>query len=135
MIAFNVSKSNDRISVPVCMVNLFQRISDTRSLEEFVREDDAHRFGGRGSLNELNEHVKIQIVNDFQKLSGLHAHLGSLDLLNPCHLRPDWDTYFMVCFKPLTSLLCANCVIDSSLACLSEVKLHEASRWSNTGAR
>ncbi|KAK7465400.1 Deoxycytidine monophosphate (dCMP) deaminase [Stygiomarasmius scandens] len=86
------------ISVDAPLYDRFQRqqkISDIRSLEDFVREDDAHRFGGRGSLNELNEHVKIQIVNDFRKLSGLHAHLGSLDLLNPCHLRPDWDTYFM----------------------------------------
>ncbi|KAF5368431.1 hypothetical protein D9758_002253 [Tetrapyrgos nigripes] len=94
------------VSVDAPIYDRFLRFQKTSNclLEDFVREDDAHRFGihdhGRrltrnSSLYGIDEHVNIHIVNDFEELSGLYAHVESLDLLNPCHLRPDWDTYFM----------------------------------------
>ncbi|THV07525.1 hypothetical protein K435DRAFT_709550 [Dendrothele bispora CBS 962.96] len=82
----------------------YQKLSNDLDIEDFVRQDDARKFGvaefeGRVtrnfSLNALDQHVNIRMVNDFAKLSGLHAHVESIDLLNPSHLRPDWDTYFM----------------------------------------
>lgn len=71
------------------------------SLEEFVREDDRIVFGDRprmtSSLHGLRDLVDVQISNSFQTLSSFESYLEEIDLLNPEHLRPGWDAYFMVC--------------------------------------
>ncbi|KAL0579442.1 Deoxycytidine monophosphate (dCMP) deaminase [Marasmius crinis-equi] len=74
----------------------FSRCDGPASLEEFVREDDAIRFGQYGtSMSAMKDLVNITIMNDFRTVSDLYEHLETLDLPNPSHLRPDWDTYFM----------------------------------------
>ncbi|KAG7452309.1 uncharacterized protein BT62DRAFT_977861 [Guyanagaster necrorhizus] len=72
----------------------------SHSLEDFVRTDDEHVFGqgkrdSRESLKGLNDLVHIKIINDFRSVAALHSHLNDLNILHPCRLRPDWDTYFM----------------------------------------
>lgn len=70
---------------------------------EFLREDDEVVFGtnesgsdGPSSLRRIRDLIDIHINNNFNDLSGLHAHLEGLNLLDPQHLRPSWDAYFMV---------------------------------------
>ncbi|KAJ4485163.1 cytidine deaminase-like protein [Lentinula lateritia] len=66
------------------------------SLQAFAAEDDQQRFGKRGSsLNGMADLVNVRVVNDFASVPALYAHIESLDLFNPLHLRPDWDMYFM----------------------------------------
>ncbi|KAJ7040443.1 cytidine deaminase-like protein [Mycena alexandri] len=72
------------------------------SLEEFVREDDIIVFGAgplqespSSSLQNLGDLVNIRISNTFQTLSSLYSYLDDLNLLDPGHLRPQWDAYFM----------------------------------------
>jgi len=70
------------------------------SLEEFVHEDDHIVFGDRSrmssSLHDLRDLVDVQINNSFQTLSSFESYLEEIDLLNPEHLRPGWDAYFMI---------------------------------------
>jgi dCMP deaminase len=40
--------------------------------------------------------VNIHISNNFDSPSMLHSYLDDLNLLDPSHLRPQWDAYFMV---------------------------------------
>jgi dCMP deaminase len=40
--------------------------------------------------------VNIHISNNFDSPSMLHSYLDDLNLLDPGHLRPQWDAYFMV---------------------------------------
>lgn len=56
---------------------------------------DDHRVFG--SLKPMRDLVDIRITNDFQSIAALHEHLEQINLQDPVHLRPDWDTYFMVC--------------------------------------
>lgn len=89
------------------------------SLEDFVREHDHVVYGisspdpsstevkSSSPLHALKDLVNIHVVNSFNSPSELHAHLDKLDLLNPEHLRPAWDTYFMVCSASL-SYKCMN---------------------------
>ncbi|PBL00575.1 hypothetical protein ARMGADRAFT_916800 [Armillaria gallica] len=46
-------------------------------------------------LDRMHDMVHIKIINDFRTVSALHSHLNDLNILDPSHLRPDWDTYFM----------------------------------------
>ncbi|KAI3622082.1 deoxycytidylate deaminase [Moniliophthora roreri] len=88
------------LSVDAPLFDRFQRCDESCSLEAFVREDDAIRFGTpntrkASSMTEMRDLINISIMNDFSSLPDLHEHLENLDLPNPSHLRPDWDTYFM----------------------------------------
>lgn len=78
-------------------------------MEEFVREHDEDLYGQTSlspsksalstnsmSLHGLQSLINVHIVNGFNTLVELHAHLDSLNLLDPNRLRPTWDTYFMV---------------------------------------
>ncbi|KAJ7170045.1 cytidine deaminase-like protein [Mycena filopes] len=72
------------------------------SIEDFVREDDIIVFGAgplqespSSSLHGLSDLVNIHISNTFPTLSSLHSYLDDLNLLDPGHLRPQWDAYFM----------------------------------------
>ncbi|KAJ7808238.1 cytidine deaminase-like protein, partial [Mycena olivaceomarginata] len=74
--------------------------SHSVSLEQFVREHDSIVFGGGlpeslSSLHSLNDLVNIHISNNFDSPSMLHSYLDDLNLLDPSHLRPQWDAYFM----------------------------------------
>lgn len=51
---------------------------------------------GLPSLRSVQDLVDVHINNDFNEFSELHAHLENLNLLDPQHLRPSWDAYFMV---------------------------------------
>jgi dCMP deaminase len=81
----------------------FGSSEDTRSnLEDFVREDDVLVYGDTDEytsftlpLCQLNENVKLQILNSFDNIPDLHAYLDRLNLLDPSRLRPSWDSYFM----------------------------------------
>ncbi|KAF9454122.1 hypothetical protein P691DRAFT_848027 [Macrolepiota fuliginosa MF-IS2] len=72
-------------------------------LEEFLRDDDEVVFGhnrngsdsSSESLRNIQDLIDININNNFNDTSGLHAHLDGLNLLDPQHLRPSWDAYFM----------------------------------------
>ncbi|KAF7347695.1 hypothetical protein MVEN_01526600 [Mycena venus] len=74
--------------------------SQSVSLEQFVREDDSIVFGvglpeSLSSLHSLSDLVNVHISNTFESLNLLHAYLDDLNLLDPGHLRPQWDAYFM----------------------------------------
>ena len=48
------------------------------------------------SLHAIRDLVHLHIDNAFDTVPDLHFHLEKLDLLDPSHLRPGWDAYFMV---------------------------------------
>ncbi|KAJ7751324.1 cytidine deaminase-like protein [Mycena maculata] len=93
------------LSIDAPLLDRFQRANNTVSisLEDFCREDDSIVFGTRplqesasaSSLYSLGDLVNIHVVNTFQNLSFLYSHLDDLNLLDPGHLRPQWDAYFM----------------------------------------
>ncbi|KAL1697408.1 cytidine deaminase-like protein [Schizophyllum commune] len=47
------------------------------------------------SLHAIRDLVHLHIDNAFDTVPDLHFHLEKLDLLDPSHLRPGWDAYFM----------------------------------------
>ncbi|KAI0045194.1 hypothetical protein FA95DRAFT_1607880 [Auriscalpium vulgare] len=47
------------------------------------------------SLNSMQKYVNMHVVNDFDSVPALYAHLDELDITDPDRLRPSWDTYFM----------------------------------------
>ncbi|KAA1467963.1 hypothetical protein DENSPDRAFT_833135 [Dentipellis sp. KUC8613] len=83
----------------------------TRSLDDFVREDDALLYGYDGdalqdlfkkkstqrvsSLHKLAKLVTVHVINSYTSVSSLYSHLEKLDLTSMDRLRPSWDTYFM----------------------------------------
>ncbi|KAJ6621190.1 cytidine deaminase-like protein [Mycena sp. CBHHK59/15] len=91
------------LSVDAPLLDRFYRFNsfDSVSLEDFVREDDGLVFGASAiqepdsSLRSLSDLVNIYVSNTFQNLEALHSHLDGLNLLDPGHLRPQWDAYFM----------------------------------------
>ncbi|XP_006454093.1 hypothetical protein AGABI2DRAFT_113851 [Agaricus bisporus var. bisporus H97] len=89
------------VDAPVLIRYSRSREHERRSLEEFIREDDEIFFGnsknnGEIALRSLHDLIDININNDFCQISELHAHVDGLNLLDPQHLRPSWDAYFMV---------------------------------------
>ncbi|KAJ3998521.1 cytidine deaminase-like protein [Lentinula boryana] len=65
-------------------------------IEMFIKRPFFMLFSLDGPLLERYRHlVNVRVDNDFPSKHALHAHIESLDLLNPLHLRPDWDMYFM----------------------------------------
>ncbi|KAJ3757908.1 cytidine deaminase-like protein [Lentinula raphanica] len=78
------------------LLDRFRRSNSPVSFQNFAAEDDERRFGRTNySLNEMADLVNLRVVNDFPSKSEFHVHIESLDLLNPLHLRPEWDMYFM----------------------------------------
>ena len=69
---------------------------------DFLEEDDRTVFGTShedlqtGCLHSMADIVNISVINSFPTLHQLHEHLDRLDLLDSEHLRPSWDSYFMV---------------------------------------
>ena len=69
---------------------------------DFLEEDDRTVFGSSyedlqtGCLLSIADVVNIHVINSFSTLHQLHEHLDRLDLLDSEHLRPSWDSYFMV---------------------------------------
>jgi dCMP deaminase len=89
------------VSVDAPLLHRFRR-SPRSNLEDFVREDDVLVYGDTDKytsftlpLCQLNENVKLQILNSFDNIPDLHAYLDRLNLLDPSRLRPSWDSYFM----------------------------------------
>ncbi|KIY67207.1 hypothetical protein CYLTODRAFT_397583 [Cylindrobasidium torrendii FP15055 ss-10] len=87
------------INVDAPLMTRFLRSAST-SLEEFVHEDDRIVFGDEGmgsspTLQGMRDLVHVSINNVFPGTSDLQAHIADLDLTDPKHLRPNWDTYFM----------------------------------------
>jgi len=64
-------------------------------------------MSGLSSLRGIQDLVDVNINNDFNDSSELDAYLENLNLLDPQHLRPSWDAYFMVknCCDQILSLL------------------------------
>ncbi|KAJ7706011.1 cytidine deaminase-like protein [Mycena rosella] len=88
------------LSIDAPLLDRFHRSNNSPhpvSLEEFVREDDSIVFGvgETFSLHNLSDLVNIHVSNTFQNFTLLHSHLDDLNLLDPGHLRPHWDAYFM----------------------------------------
>jgi len=105
------------LSIDAPLLDRFHRFNSSSSrpinLEEFVREDDILVFGAAqqdssASLRSLSDLVNIHIPNTFQDLPALHSHLDQINLLDPSHLRPNWDMYFMT-LASLASLR-SNCM-------------------------
>ncbi|KAF9567016.1 hypothetical protein CPC08DRAFT_627537 [Agrocybe pediades] len=72
------------------------------SLEDFIEDDDRTVFGRSrsasstsSSLQNIDDLVNVRVVNTFSSLQGLHLYLDGIDLLDPEHVRPSWDAYFM----------------------------------------
>ena len=112
----------------------------SKSLEEFVRDDDRIVFGVdpsssisvtmHSSLQNLRDLVDIHVINSFKSVPDLYTHLDSLNLLDPENLRPGWDAYFMVCFS-VTWIDSISCMFtDISGSCISAIELYETSCWS-----
>ncbi|KAF9074823.1 cytidine deaminase-like protein [Rhodocollybia butyracea] len=84
------------LSLDAPLTDRYRRSHSNLSFQSFVAEDDERRFGrGSSSLHEMTDWINLRVVNDHPTISAFHAHIECLDLLNPVHLRPDWDTYFM----------------------------------------
>lgn len=66
------------------------------SLEDFVAAHDARLYETGADLTCLIEVAHTTVVNRFEGLNGLHAHLDQANLLDEERLRPGWDMYFMV---------------------------------------
>ncbi|KAF8216050.1 cytidine deaminase-like protein [Mycena galopus ATCC 62051] len=102
-----VSKDFERVRIdkPRCFSSasaLLEFVTQNwrRDFVTFVREDDSIVFGAGlpvplSSLHSLGDLVNIHVSNDFSSLSSLHSYLDDLNLLDPGHLRPQWDAYFM----------------------------------------
>ena len=79
-----------------------RRLIPNLSLEQFIAEDDSVNFGPNSDyvtsayLFASHHLCHINIINSFESVQDLRAHLDDLDLLNPDRLRPCWDSYFMV---------------------------------------
>ncbi|KAF8225114.1 hypothetical protein L208DRAFT_1368539 [Tricholoma matsutake] len=89
------------LNVDAPMYERFLR-SKSKSLEEFVRDDDRVVFGMESSSSDsiitpssLQDLTDVRVINSFHSISDLYAHLDSLNLLDPENLRPGWDAYFM----------------------------------------
>ncbi|PPQ67362.1 hypothetical protein CVT24_011545, partial [Panaeolus cyanescens] len=88
------------------------------SLENFIAEHDEQRFGStphkrQDCLYELRDLIDAHILNDFPSVEHLYQHLNSMDILHPEHLRPSWDSYFMVCHEHTMASLASrrsNCM-------------------------
>ncbi|MCJ1310832.1 Deoxycytidine monophosphate (dCMP) deaminase [Agyrium rufum] len=65
------------------------------SLEAFAISDDKYFYTGTTALVKLFHQAEVKILNTPPSLSGLHALLTKVDLLNEQRLRPSWDQYFM----------------------------------------
>lgn len=78
--------------------------SENLSLVDFIGEDDRINFGDNnelhlsktGPLKLLAGLVDITIMNAFPTIQDLHKYLDNLDIVHTEHLRPSWDSYFMV---------------------------------------
>ncbi|RUS30480.1 cytidine deaminase-like protein [Jimgerdemannia flammicorona] len=89
----------------------FRQIYSSSNLESFALHNDHTVFGmplelhsassspssspKRLSVHTLTSLADLIILNPYLTLPPLHAHLLSIDLINPERLRPTWDTYFM----------------------------------------
>ncbi|KIK70695.1 hypothetical protein GYMLUDRAFT_150141 [Collybiopsis luxurians FD-317 M1] len=83
------------LSLDAPLLDRYRRSNSNDTFHTFIAEDDQRRFGKRGSLNEVADWINLRVVNDFPSMSAFYSYLDGLDLLNPSHLRPDWDMYFM----------------------------------------
>jgi signal transduction histidine kinase len=100
-----VSEVTHLIRTPLAEIDCHYFSTRDLSMADFLEEDDRTVFGTNdrdlrstetGYLYRMADLVNINIANSFPTLQKLHAHLDELDLLDSEHLRPSWDTYFMV---------------------------------------
>jgi hypothetical protein len=92
------------------------------SLEAFIIANDADVYGRRrGSQHEmdaignnqvellsplhgLQKYVTLHVINNFDTVAALRSYLDEINILDTDHLRPSWDSYFMVwCTKSSSS--------------------------------
>jgi len=66
-------------------------------LSSFLEVDDKINFGINGYPAQVYEcmYSAQKIVQNFGDKEELYKQLRALDVLNPEHLRPSWDTYFI----------------------------------------
>ena len=70
-------------------------------LEEFLKQDESDRFNKNlsaadtNTLNDIQYLAHLKLLNDSNDLSMLESKIELLNVLDPCHLRPSWDQYFM----------------------------------------
>jgi len=89
--------------------------SGNLSLIDFVEEDDRMNFGvnneprsSKTGLKLLADLVNITVMNTFRTIQDLHKYIDNLDISHPEHLRPSWDSYFMVSLLTLTFFCCSD---------------------------
>ena len=100
------------------MIRLYGRLpsnEEPTSLEEFVAQHDSlmNSSTKRTStsseipseipsttpstcLRSLLSHAHLTIMNNFETIADLEAHLDEVNLLDAERMRPGWDGYFMV---------------------------------------
>lgn len=120
------------------------------SLEDFIAAHDKRLYETGADLTRLIECAHMTIVNRFEGLNGLHAHLDQANLLDEERLRPGWDMYFMVSAALTLMLLLRSgevvkgllrggesikLTLDTRVARLAPVKLYEAPCWRRARAQ
>jgi dCMP deaminase len=67
------------------------------SVQDFCKLDDKVNYGLENYPSNVYECVYIadKVLLNCSEQEDLHAQLRALDVLNPEHLRPNWDTYFI----------------------------------------
>lgn len=76
--------------------------------------------------------VHLDIINDFDSLPDLHKHIECINVLDPTHLRPSWDQYFMVWAFTVHSQD-TDTFSDARLTGVSSFQLYEAPSWCSFG--
>lgn len=72
-----------------------QLIAAALDLPAFIALHDETNFG-TGNLTYLRRLAKLEVVNGFQTVNGLEEHITQMNIINEDHLRPQWDSYFMM---------------------------------------
>ena len=80
-----------------------KQLNQTRSLAEFIDLDDKVKViqinygldGYPGHVYECMYSAEKILINPNTSKESFYNELQSLDILNPEHFRPSWDTYFM----------------------------------------
>lgn len=93
---FVVGEDEDELTLSSLSITAETRRS-ADDLEKFLITDEEELYSKHhgNSLYDFIRKASISIFNDGKCLSEFGKNIDALDLTNPEHIRPSWDTYFM----------------------------------------